>query len=600
MKALIILGICVLVASTSAANVQYYFQSTQTSYVNLWIDLEFDLCTVKNGGKICINSAPAAPKSFTLSGSTSNYDMDLEISNYNTTTGVATVVKSEELINYITDEKPTEITIVSADTTKIASSSKIPWAPSVTDAKISAPYMVIPYSKDGTYTSGTLYAYYTGDANDASTVTLEAEVSGTEVALSNEIGCTTNEQASSCHYGSLNITASWASKLAKLSPKNYTAGGPSVTVTSGDEGRVAPFTGQLDVFLVDESALTAYVEPISTNILIVSREDQVVAVNVSSADKNTYPTPDNAMVGASINGINSSQLVAYDDPVDVSSLLTIDAAMYESPIYPYVAVYDRTQDDDEVWLYELGSSLVHENDMITILAVYQNTSESVVDVDISVHSPTSQDGKPCSLEMTVKAPATQPALDLTCTVSYMDAKSKMTTMSITNITYNAVDGYNQTEINNVVYTANDKTKGVSLESVTCDLSAKKNVYTWFSKSLHGYEFPFYENNPLSDLPNKTITGYLKNSTLRMSADPVIGCNGTEYYPMVEAMCKNGKSVAVYGDGISWTVSMSNEADTTLYTAKTNLTADVITTCGGASILPATLMVALLSVVSIFK
>merc|ERR1719391_928491 len=85
--------------------------------------------------------------------------MDLQILDYDGETGVATVVRSEALINYISDDKPTKIQIFTDNSTIVGDSDVVYWFPKITDAVVAAPYIVVDSSFMGCYGSYISFEY---------------------------------------------------------------------------------------------------------------------------------------------------------------------------------------------------------------------------------------------------------------------------------------------------------------------------------------------------------------------------------------------------------------------------------------------------------
>merc|ERR1719481_2226774 len=144
-----------------------------------------------------------------------------------------------------------------------------------------------------------------------------------------------------------------------------------------------------------------------------------------------------------------------------------------------------------------------------------------------------------------------------------------------------------------------KSNETSLMNVTCTFSFKGEKLYEFTKDLSDMTFPKYTANPLTAANLGNATKKIKGEAVQNSPK-VDGCFGTSYIPVAEAVCNNGQSVKVTTtDGMKYTVAPSN-GNSTDYKNITLLVDAVDQTCGSAGLIPAIAMVAVLSILNIFK
>jgi len=468
---------------------------------------------------------------------------------------------SPATIAFIDDLVSSQIAVGQDDSAKASDAEDI----LLCSGEFLAPYIVVT-TKDKK--NGVLHVAYKGNTCGEDKPAVQAVVAGKQPAVD-------------VTGGELNVAVNFDDKQPTGHYKPSDKKGPTIQLMTKLAGRIQPsVSGTVDVYYVNEAAMSVMVSN-KKLLYIANVTDSITVKAMFSNDTTLYP---NAKTEGLILTVSTDGQSDDTDPqieANTNSIVDILPLLKEGKSNQKITSTVTAWTMLENQLINLGT---YSTSFIT--QVLDVGSASGVSSDFKVVK-----SKSCGIQIDLTFIPTKPVLNGSCFVDGMNT-------TIHKFTEGKNDTHGRTPL--TLKYLQPAMEGKDINGIKCDFSLNGAQYYVMAKIFDDASFDPYEENPMvAALKNTNFSAVIKD---KVQTGPVEGCFGSQYSPLVEVTCKNDLSVSMYGDGgtTKWKYTTMNETDKTYDAGTTNLTAIISDTCGSASILPAALMITLVSVFNIFK
>jgi len=552
-----------------ATNFNYTYEAS-TSYVNVLkgpIAVGTISLSTTDGKRTKVQPMGSATLDLMSDGSTTPFTTVM--ATVDQLSGAATISKpSPAVIEYIDGHKDFRTSVAGDSTAAASDASSI----KLCSGTFKKPYMVV---MKGDETQGQLHVAYQGNPCDnVEPVVVQAVVDD------NPAQNVTNNVLT------LNASSIMSENTGHYDPA--TMKGPTIQLMSLEPGRIMQRAGDnVDIYYVDADAMSVIVSGYKALYVANEMADVTVYASFNKAPEGStfYPAAThspNITVAETARSSTTDMQIHANTNETLDLLPVLNKGQTDQVITPTITAW-TTLDGQNV---NLGT--YHDNFTTQVLDVgsANNVSKSIMAIESGS----------CGIEFNLEYIRTDPVLEGQCIVFMSNGMN--TTLNNTLFTQGATDLDGRTQLL-LKYTM-PAVRGQTVTYITCSYWLNAVQFFYWTKSFgDGVTFADYAENPITtdvDMTDGNITQYI-NDTVKQTA--VDGCFGTSYNPLVEIICNNDRTVSLYGDGMTWKYSAYNSTDVD-YTSSTNLTTVITETCGSAAILPAALLIALVSIFNIFK